>query len=132
MSDPFFAKIEEDMMILCHNAYASGELLEKPLGSHDDMKFWIGITDWSNGKEMFTIPDQTYKEAQVLTFFDGHPHYSLRRSKRDNETSRRLTKMGYTVLRLQYRKNTAKVKRQFMKMIIETVNKKIEGCKING
>ena len=120
------SQIEEDMMILCHKAYDDGVLLEKPLGSADDMKIWIGIQPWSGGHETFTVPDQTFKEAQILTYFDGHPHYSMVRSKRDDAVNCLLTGMGWTVLRFLYRRNTKKLRLIFLQSIIETVNKKIK------
>ena len=109
-------------MILCHKAHADGELHEKPL---TNIPITIGSTSWKS--MIVTTPDQTFKKTQTLTFFDGHHHYSSVRSKRDDEISKRLTEMGWTVLRFLYRRNTKKLRMEFLQTIIETVNKKI--CK---
>ena len=126
MSETLTSQLEEDMMILCHQAFANGELHEKPLASSDDMKFWIGVTPWSNGQETFTIPDLTFKEAWVLVYFDGHPHYSRTRSRRDDAICHLLTAMGYTVLRFLYRKNSKRERMSMLKTIVKTVNQKIK------
>lgn len=118
----FMSQIDEDMMILAHKAYYSRELFEKPL---TNISIDIGSTSWRSS--IVTTPDQTFRKAQVAAYFDGHHHYSRVRSKRDDEISKRLTEMGWTVLRFMYRRNTKKLRMTFLKSIIEAVNEKIKG-----
>ena len=116
----FMSQIEVDMMDLCHEAYAARDLLEKPLTNKE---INIGPTSWRS--MIITTPDQKYEKAVTLVYFDGHPHYSRVRSRRDNEINTRLTEMGWTVLRFLYRRNTKKLRLIFLQSIIETVNEKI-------